>query len=189
VCGDLQDCGTRNAHRTLEAVSGREDEYVKHVLNSVANGLINEALRYDCDGIRERLPEAAWHSKWAFNRLYEYVKYKADAEGLFVETTDPKNTSKRCAECGFVHDDNRPSRDTFECQQCGNQNHADYNAAKNVADVYLRREQQSSRGRGVSQYALTSGTVTPNRGYTPYSTESEAESTDKPHPQRANPSG
>jgi putative transposase len=193
VRGSLQECGTRNAHRTLEAVSGREDEYVKHVLHSVANGIVEEALRYDCDGIvfekldgiRERLPEAAWHSEWAFKRLYEYVEYKAEAEGLFVETTNPKNTSKRCAECGFIHDDNRPSRDTFECQQCGNQNHADYNAAKNVADVYLRREQQSSRGRGVSQYALKSGTVMPNRGYTPYSTESEAESTDKPHPQRS----
>jgi putative transposase len=193
VRGDLQECGTRNAHRTLQAVSGREDEYVKHVLHSVANGIVEEALRYDCDGIvfeeldgiRERLPEAAWHSEWAFDRLYEYVEYKAKARGLFVETTNPKNTSKRCAECGYIHDDNRPSRDTFECQKCGNQNHADYNAAKNVADVYLRREQQSSRGRGVSQYALKSGTVTPNRGYTPYSTESEAESTDKPHPQRS----
>ncbi|SDJ69294.1 transposase, IS605 OrfB family, central region [Halovenus aranensis] len=193
VRGDLQECGTRSAHRTLEVVSGREDEYVKHVLHSVANGIVEEALRYDCegivfeelDGIRERLPEAAWHSEWAFDRLYEYVEYKAEAEGLFVETTNPKNTSKRCAECGFIHDDNRPSRDTFECQQCGNQNHADYNAAKNVADVYLRREQQSSRGRGVSQYALKSGTVTPNRGYTPYPDGFEVEPTDKPHPQRS----
>jgi IS605 OrfB family transposase len=193
VRGDFQECGTRNAHRTLENVSGREDEYVKHVLHSVANGIVEEALRYHCDGIvfeeldgiRERLPEAAWHSEWAFDRLYEYVKYKAEARGLFVETTNPKNTSKRCAECGYIHDDNRASRDTFECQKCENQNHADYNSAKNVADVYFRRGQQSSRGRGVSQYALKSGTVTPNRGYTPYSTESEAESTDKPHPQRS----
>ena len=193
VRGSLQECGIRNAHRTLEDVSGRENEYVKHVLHSVANDIVEEALRYECDGIvfeeldgiRERLPEAAWHSEWAFDRLYEYVEYKAETEGLFVDTTNPKNTSKRCAECGFIHNDNRPSRDTFECQKCGNRNHADYNAAKNVADVYLRREQQSSRGRGVSQYALKSGTVTPNRGYTPYSHESEAESTDKPHPQRS----
>ena len=193
VRGDLQECGTRNAHRTLESVSGREDEYVRHVLHSVANGIVEEALEHDCDGIvfeeldsiRERVPEAAWHSEWAFDRLYEYIEYKAETEGLFVETTNPKNTSKRCAECGFIHDNNHSSRDTFECQQCGNRNHADYNAAKNIADVYLRREQQSSRGRGVGQYALKSGTVTPNRGYTPYSIEVEAESTDKPHPQRS----
>jgi putative transposase len=118
-------------------------------------------------GIRERLPDAAWHSKWAFSRLFEHVEYKAEAEGLFVDPTNPKNTSKRCAECGFIHDDNRPSRDTFECQQYGTRNHTDSNADKNVADVYLRREQQSSRGRGIGQYALKSGTVTPNWGYTP----------------------
>jgi putative transposase len=37
----------------------------------VANGIVEEALHYDCDGIvfeeldgiRERLPEAAWHSE------------------------------------------------------------------------------------------------------------------------------
>mgnify|MGYP000147405610 CR=1 FL=1 len=190
IRGNLQTHGSRNAHRTLEAVSGREAEYVKHVLHRVANGIVEEALCYGCDGIvfeeldgiRERLPHAAWHSEWAFDTLYRYVEYKAEAEGLFVDTTQPKHTSKRCAECGFIHDDNRPARDTFECQQCGNRNHADYNAAKNVAEMYLRRGQQSSRRRGVSQYALKSGTVTPNRGYTPCPDGFEAESTDKPHP-------
>lgn len=180
IRGNLQTHGSRNAHRTLQAVSGREAEYVKHVLHGVANGIIEEALRYDCDGIvfeeldgiRERLPRAAWHFEWAFDRLYRYVEYKAESEGLFVDTTHPKDTSKRCAECGFIHDDNRPARDSFECQQCGNQNHADYNAAKNIAEMYLRRGQQISRRRGVSQYALKSGTVTPNRGYTPYPTGS-----------------
>ena len=192
VRAGLQECGTRNAHRTLERVSEREDEYLKHVLHSVANGIVQEALQYDCDGIvfekldgiHERLPTAVWHSEWAFDRLSEYVEYKTDEAGLFVDTTNPKTTRKRCAECGFIHDDNRPARDTFECQRCGNRNHADHNAGKNVADVYLRRERQSSRGRGVSQYALKSGTVTPP-GYTPYPDGSEAESTDKPHPQRS----
>jgi putative transposase len=197
VRGNLEDRGTRNAHRVLQAVSGRENEYVKHILHRVANGIVEEALRYDCDGIvfeeldgiRERLPKADWHSEWAFHRLYEYVEYKAEAEGVFVDTTNPKNTSIRCAECGSIHRKNRSTRERFECQGCGNRNHADYNAAKNVADVYLRREQQSSRRRGVSQYALKSGTVTPNRGYTPYPDGFEAESADKPHSPRANPSG
>ena len=39
-----------------------------------------------------------------------------------------------------------------------------------------------SRRTGNSQLALKSGTVKPNRGFVSYSaTESEAESTDKPH--------
>ena len=163
----LQQTASRSTHRTLESLSGREREYTKHVLHSVANGIIEEAIQHDCDGIvfeqlegiRDRLPNAAWHSQWAFDRLYTYVEYKAEVEGLFVDTTNPRNTSKRCAECGFVDDSNRPTRETFECQHCGNRNHADYNAAKNVADMYLRRGQQSSPRRGVSQYALKSGTV------------------------------
>ena len=198
VRGNLQQTGTQNAHRTLQRVGGREDEYVKHILHSVANGIIAEARRYNCstivfeeiDGIRDRLPDAPWHSQWAFKRITDYVEYKAAIHGIDVVKTNPRNTSKRCAECGFVADANRPTRETFECQQCGNRNHADYNAAKNVADVYLRREQQSSGRRGIGQYALKSGVVKPNRGYTPYSAmEVEVEPTDKPHPQRANPSG
>ena len=198
VRGGLQETGTQNAHRTLQQVSGREDEYVKHVLHSVANGIVAEARKYGCtaivfeelDGIRERLSDSPWHSVWAFNRLTDYVEYKAAVHGINAVETKPRNTSKRCAECGFVADANRPTRETFECQQCGNRNHADYNAAKNVADVYLRREQQSSGRRGIGQYALKSGVVTPNRGYIPYSAmEVEAESTDKPHPHRANPLG
>jgi len=198
--GGLQGTATQNAHNTLQQVSGRETEYVKHVLHSVANGIVEEARRYNCTtiafeelaGIRDRLPEAPWHAEWAFNRLLNYVEYKAAEHGIAVVETDPRNTSKRCAECGFVADANRPSRDTFECQQCGNRNHADYNAAKNVADMYLRREQQSSGRRGISQYALKSGVVRPNRGFTPYSADAEveAEPTDKPHhSQRANQSG
>ena len=184
---ELQDHGSRNAHRRLESVSGRETEYVKHVLHSVANGIVEEAQQHGCEGIvleelngiREQLPDAAWHSNWAFDRLYNYVEYKATAEGLFVDTTSPRNTSKRCAECGFVHHANRSTRGWFDCQNCSAQNHADYNAAKNVADLYLRREQQSSRRRGVSQYALKSGIVSQTHGFVPCSESS----TDKPsHP-------
>ena len=40
--------------------------------------------------------------KWAFNRLYEYVEYKAEEHGIAVEQVDPKNTSQRCTHCGFT---------------------------------------------------------------------------------------
>jgi Probable transposase. len=52
--GDLQECGTQSAHRTIQQVSGQEDEYVKHVLHSVASGIVEEALEYGCDGYHLR---------------------------------------------------------------------------------------------------------------------------------------
>lgn len=150
-------------------MSGREDRYVKHVLHSVTNGIVEEALEHDCDGIvfedldgiREDLRDAEWHSVWAFSTLKKYVEYKAEVEGVFVDVVNPKDTSKRCAECGCVHEDNR-HREDFECVQCGNRNHADYNAAKNIAELYLLRGHQSPGGRSVSQYALKSGPKTPS---------------------------
>ena len=169
VRGDLQEIGTQSAHRTIEQLSGREDRYVRHVLHSVANGIVDEALEHDCAGIiledlsdiREDLPFAQWHSEWAFRKLKDFVEHKAEYEGLFMDTIDPRNTSKRCNECGFVHDNNRHS-ETFECRRCGKQNHADYNAAKNVAELYLLRGHQPPCGRSVSQYALKSGSRTPS---------------------------
>ncbi len=37
---DLQACDTQSAHRTLQQVNGREDEHVKHILHSVASGIV-----------------------------------------------------------------------------------------------------------------------------------------------------
>ena len=167
--GNLQECGTQSAHRTLQQVSGREDEYVKHVLHTVASGIVDEALEYGCDGIifekldgiRDDLPYADWHSQWAFRKLKQFVEYKAEEKGVFVDTVNPKNTSKRCPECGSVREENR-HRDECECQRCGNQNHADYTAAKNIAELSLLRGHQPSRWRSVSQYALKSGSKTPS---------------------------
>ena len=169
IRGSLQQTGTQSAHRTIQSLSNREERYVRHVLHTVANGIVEDALEHDCVGIvfedltdiREELSYAAWHSEWAFRKLRSFVEYKAEYEGLFVDTLEPRNTSKRCNECGFTHPDNRNS-ETFRCLKCGKQNHADYNAAKNVAELYLRRGHQPSGRRSVSQYALKSGSRTPS---------------------------
>jgi len=196
VRAGLQQTGTRSAPLTLEQSSGRELRYVRDVLDRASNAIIDEALRYDCDviafedltHIRDRTG-ASWGHKWAFRTLYGQVEYKAEAEGISVKQVGSAYTSKRCAECGFTADGNRPTRTEFRCQRCGSEANADYNAAKNIGMWYVRRGQQSSRRTGNSQLALKSGTVTPKRGFTTYPDGFEAEFTDKPHPQRANPSG
>nr|WP_280141441.1 zinc ribbon domain-containing protein [Halorientalis persicus] len=74
----------------------------------------------------------------------------------------------RCA-CGFTHEDNRDDK-AFECQSCGYELNADYNAAKNIANRYcgyIHRGQKSRDGWGTSQLALKSGTLNVNGEYTP----------------------
>ncbi|KAB7518361.1 RNA-guided endonuclease InsQ/TnpB family protein [Halosegnis rubeus] len=192
VRAGLQQTGTRSAHRTLERSSGRELRYIRDVLHQASNAIVDEALRYECDviafedltDIRDRTG-ASWGHKWAFRMLYEQVEYKAEAVGVSVKQVGSAYTSKRCAECGFTADENRPNRNDFCCQKCESEANADYNAAKNIGMRYVRRGQQSSRRTGNSQLALKSGTVTPSGGFTAHPDGFETEFTDKPHPQRA----
>ncbi|AZH24803.1 RNA-guided endonuclease InsQ/TnpB family protein [Haloplanus aerogenes] len=189
VRAGLQQTGTRSAHRTLVRSSGRELRYIRDVLHQTSNSIVEEALRYDCDVIAfENLSHirartrASWGHRWAFRTLYEQVEYKAEAVGLTVKQVLARNTSKRCAECRFTATENRPTRNTFHCQECGARANADYNAAKNIGLRYVRQGHQSSRRTGTSQLALKSGTVTPKGGFTAYPNGFEAEFTDKPRP-------
>ena len=191
----LQQTGTRSAHRTLEQSSGRELRYIRDVLHRASNAIVREALRYECDviafedltNIRDRT-DASWGHRWAFRTLYAQVEYKAEAVGVLVKQVGSAYTSKRCAECGFIADENRPKRAHFRCMKCDSEANADYNAAKNIGMRYVRRGQQSSRRTGNSQLALKSGTVTPSGGFTTHPEGFEAEFMDKPNPPRANSS-
>ncbi|TKR25035.1 RNA-guided endonuclease InsQ/TnpB family protein [Natronomonas salsuginis] len=171
--GDLQQCGTRWAHENIESIGRKEEGRFKITLHRISNELVNEARETECSviafedltDIRERTG-ASWGHKWAFNRLYEYVEYKAAEYGIEVEQVDPENTSRRCSTCGFTHPDNRQS-ESFECLKCGYENHADYNAAKNIGLRYLRRNQTGDDGGAPVGVRLNSGTLNVNGEHEP----------------------
>jgi transposase len=50
-----------------------------------------------------------------------------------VEKTNPAYTSQTCHACGHCAADNRESQAVFRCRACGHTDHADVNAAKNIA--------------------------------------------------------
>jgi len=194
VRGGLQETGTESAHRTLVQRDNHEKRYNRDYLHRVSNRLLAEAVAYDCTHIafedlthiRDSMPSKRKFHQWAHAQLVQYVEYKAEELGMEVVYVNPKNTSKRCCECGHTSDGNRTERDFFQCGKCGATANADYNAAKNIGWRFVRRGLHDSRRTGDSQLALKSGTVKPNRGFVSYSvTEAEAESTDKPHPPRA----
>ena len=150
--GSLQECGTRWAHETMQSVGRKEKGRFKTTLHRISNELVAEARDHGCSviafedltDIRERTG-ASWGHKWAFNGLYEYVEYKAEEHGIGVEQIAPENTSRCCSYCGFTHPENRDD-EAFECLKCGYENHADYNAAKNIGLRYLRRNQTGGDG-------------------------------------------
>jgi putative transposase len=169
--GDLQACGTRWAHENIQAVGRKEEGRFKMMLHRIANEVVAEARDHECSVIAfEDLTDirartgASWGHKWAFNRLYEYVEYKAAEYGIDVAQVSPENTSRRCSTCGFTHPDNRES-ESFECLKCGYVNHADYNAAKNIGLRYLRRNQTGGDGGAPLGVRLNSGMVNVNGEY------------------------
>jgi IS605 OrfB family transposase len=170
----LQQCGSRHAHENIQSVGRTETGRFKMMLHRIANGIIEEAVENGCTviafeeltGIRDRLSGASWGHKWAFERLYEYVEYKAELHGIDVEQVDPENTSRRCSTCGFTHPDNRDGEE-FACLKCGYENHADYNAAKNIGLRYLRRNQTGDGGGAPVGVRLNRGTLNANGEYDP----------------------
>jgi putative transposase len=172
----MQQTGTRWAHIDMQRVGRKEESRFTIILHEAANAIVDEADANDCthiafeklDGIRDRLPWATWHHRWAFRKVYEFVSYKAVARGISVRQVNPKNTSRQCSrtDCGFTHPDNRPctdGQDEFCCLKCGYEVHADYNAAKNIAVKYaknLHRLHTSSDGGAPVDVPLNSGLLT-----------------------------
>ena len=82
---------------------------------------------------------------WSFYELQNMIAYKAAKYGIRVEKVKPAYTSKTCSCCGQI---GFRQGVTFicenpACKQCGEKVHADYNAARNIAnskDVIKKNE-------------------------------------------------
>jgi putative transposase len=49
-----------------------------------------------------------------------------------VIEVNPAYTSQGCNKCGFVHKNNRKTRDKFQCKNCNHKQNADINASRNI---------------------------------------------------------
>ena len=79
--GDLQEHGTRWAHKNMQAAGCKKEGRFKITLHRISNDLVAEAREYGCSVIAfEDLTDigdrtgASWEHKWAYQRLYEYVE-------------------------------------------------------------------------------------------------------------------
>jgi transposase len=75
-------------------------------------------------GLNRSIRAAGW------GRLVKRLEEKAAGR---VERIGPAYTSQTCNACGHCAADNRESQAVFRCRACGHTDHADVNAAKNIA--------------------------------------------------------
>jgi putative transposase len=140
----LQKKGTKSAKRLLRKRAGREARFAADTNHCISKKLVTEAERTcrgialeDLGGIRERVrlrkPQRVTLHSWSFQQLGSYIAYKAARAGVPVVFVDPRYTSQGCSACGHIAKKNRPDQATFRCTSCGFAEHADVNAARNIA--------------------------------------------------------
>ena len=127
--------------KELKAVKDRESRIVKDLNHKISRKIVEMAkiqhaalIFEDLGGIRKtrkqnRSFRHALHS-WSFYQIQQFVEYKAKLLGVPVLYIDPAYTSQDCSRCGA-----RGHRDgkEFKCPACGHVDHADVNAAFNIA--------------------------------------------------------
>jgi len=102
------------------------------IANSTGQGIRIENLT----GIRKKTTKKYKTSSnrttnnWNYGMFRSMLEYKAKICGVVVEAINPFNTSKTCSRCGSIGDRQHKK---FECLDCGHRDHADSNAAFNIA--------------------------------------------------------
>ena len=134
----------RTNRRLLARRRRKEARFARDVNHCISKKIVTEAERTsrgialeELTGIRHRVrlrkPQRVTLNSWAFAQLGQFVGYKALRAGVPVVYVDPAYTSQTCSACGHVSKKNRPDQATFCCTSCGFAEHADVNAARDIA--------------------------------------------------------
>jgi len=132
--------GRNKKLKKLNSIKDSEKNYTKTYLDTITKAVINYAVSNkvgvitleDLSGVKEHANEVVLRN-WNIYDLQQKIKYKAANIGIEVVMVDPAYSSQRCYKCGSIHEDNRPTQETFNCIKCGHEDNADRNAAKNLS--------------------------------------------------------
>jgi IS605 OrfB family transposase len=72
--------------------------------------------------------------RWSYPKTMAKLESLGQTNGILVSKVNPAYTSQRCSECGHIDKGNRNGLE-FSCLACGHGSNADYNAARNIANL------------------------------------------------------
>lgn len=98
-------------------------------------------------GLNRSILEHGWF------QFETFLAYKLAATGGKLIKVDPRNTSRKCSNCGHIDARNRESQASFRCVECGHEAHADVNAAINILQAGTRPTAGASPRRESRQAA------------------------------------
>lgn len=98
-------------------------------------------------GLNRAILETGW------SQFESLLTYKMAERGGEIRLVDPRNTSRRCPQCGHVDAQNRKTQALFHCVECGHVAHADVNAAVNIFKAGTRPSRCSQGRRSRESHA------------------------------------
>lgn len=140
----------KSKYAELKAIKHREHNIVTNLNHKISSKLVTMAVEQNANLVFEDLKgitkvknkksknkgKSLNHmlSSWSFYQLQSFVAYKAKLQGVAVHYIDPSYTSQTCSKCGHI---GQRDRKNFTCTTCGHVDHADVNAAFNIANRHL----------------------------------------------------
>jgi len=137
--------GEKKLLKKIKQIGRKEHRKVDYILHKISREIVNRAKELgativvgNLKGIRKRDRGKTLNrivNRMPYYRLTQYIKYKAEWEGIPVLVIPEFNTSKMCHRCG--EKGKRVSRGLFKCPNCGLEYNADLNGAINIAKLSL----------------------------------------------------
>lgn len=128
----------------LDKQSGKEQNYVKDKTHKLSRKVVRWCQQFEkpcitfenLKGMHENLNYGTKLNKrlnsLPFNKIQNYIKYKANQKGIPTIKINPEHTSQKCPHCNHTSQNNRTKK-RFKCTECKYQDHADRNASVNIA--------------------------------------------------------
>lgn len=138
-CGDgRRGHGTKTRVKSVYKARNKIANYKDTLNHRYSRDLVNFAVSHGYGTIQmEDLSGIKTENKrlrhWTYYDLQQKITYKAEEAGIVVEKIDPRYTSQRCSQCGYIDSENRPTQEVFHCLKCGMKRNADWNASQNIS--------------------------------------------------------
>lgn len=144
----LKKKGVTKLPSTSSVTGQRLTRHVRQEINRAVTLLIQDHASARI--IYEHLSVASMRFKARFMNAYLYasnlahipeqIKWAVAKRGMAAHTVKAAYSSQECSRCHYVDRANRPNQQTFCCVRCGYQDHADHNAALNLASRWGDQE-------------------------------------------------
>jgi putative transposase len=135
----------RGVYNFVKKLGKRENNIVRDINHKIAKTIIQYCLvnkvglvLENLKGIRKQKSKGkkfnGMLSSWSFNQLEQFLIYKALRYGITIAKIDAAYTSQQCSKCAHLGERNGKH---FTCHNCEHTDHADVNAAFNIAKRHL----------------------------------------------------